>query len=101
MNRKRLLFLLVTAVLLLSAGAVLSQSSASFNLNWSTIAGGTGYSWSADYRVEGTIGQPVAHTEPATSASYQVSSGFWPPFAGVESPPLPLDNHLFLPYVSR
>jgi hypothetical protein len=100
MKGKRLLFLLATAVLLLSAGAVLSQSSASFNLNWSTIAGGTGYSWSADYRVEGTIGQPVAHTDPAASTDYRAASGFWPPFAGIESPDPP-PYKLHLPYVSR
>jgi hypothetical protein len=101
MRWKRTLLLLLTAVLLLGGGVVLSQSSTGFNLNWSTIAGGSGYSFSGDYRVEGTTGQSLAHTEPAASASYQVQGGFWPPFAGVQSPPPPLDNRLFLPYVSR
>jgi hypothetical protein len=101
MNWKRMFFLLAAAVLLLSSGVVLSQSSADFGLNWSAIAGGSGYSFSSDYRVEGTIGQSLAHTDPSASAGYQVQGGFWPPFAGVQSPPPPLDNQLFLPYVSR
>jgi hypothetical protein len=89
--------LLVAAVLLLTAGAVWSHSSADFALNWSAIAGGAGDSQAADYRVEGTIGQPLAHSVSA-GAGYRVEGGFWPPFTGVEAPP---PQQLFLPLVVR
>jgi hypothetical protein len=90
--------LLVAAVLLLTAGAVWSHSSADFALNWSTIAGGAGDSQATDYRVEGTIGQPLAHSV-STGAGYRVEGGFWPPFAGVQAPPP--SQQLFLPLVVR
>jgi hypothetical protein len=76
MRWKIIVLLFCTAVLLLAGGAVLSQSSANFQLNWTTIAGGGGDSQSADYRVEGTVGQSLAHSE-STSGSYRVEGGFW------------------------
>jgi hypothetical protein len=92
MNWKRLLFLLATAVLLLSGGVVLSQSSANFNLNWSTMAGGGGESTSATYRVEGSIGQSL--TELSSSGDYRVQSGFWQ--AHIAEP-----STIYLPLIMR
>jgi hypothetical protein len=97
MRWKIVVVLFCTAVLLVNAGLVLSQSSANFQLNWTTVAGGASDSQSADYRVEATIGQPLAHTA-STSSSYRVGGGFWLPFAG--GPTLPsLDTHLYLPVI--
>jgi hypothetical protein len=92
MRWKIVVLLFCTVMLLGGAGLVLSQSSADFQLNWTAVAGGGGDSQSADYRVEGTIGQSLAHSE-STGGNYRVEGGFWLPFA--------LDNQLYLPIVLR
>lgn len=78
MRWKIVVLLFCTAVLLVSAGLVLSQSSANFQLNWTAVTGSGGDSQSADYHVEGTIGQSLAHSE-STGGDYRVEGGFWLP----------------------
>jgi len=97
MRWKMILLGCATLLLLAAGGLVIGQSSTSFQLNWSTIAGGGGDSQSPDYRVEGTVGQALAHTE-AASASYRLEGGFWLPFAGVKAPPF---KRLYLPVIVR
>jgi hypothetical protein len=45
------------------------------SLDWSAFGGGAGSSASADYKVDGTIGQPAAGH--SASASYTLEVGFW------------------------
>ncbi len=65
--------ILIVSVLLLSAGLVLAQSSASFVLHRFELAGG-GVSTSTSYRLTGVIGQET--TSLTDSAQYQLSGGF-------------------------
>jgi hypothetical protein len=99
MRWKRIHFFLLAAILLLAGGTALSQGPADFTLDWSVIGGGGGDSSAAAYRVEGTIGQSLAHSQ-SSGSSYRVQGGFWPPFGGVDAPPLP-GSSLFLPFVVR
>ncbi len=65
-------------LLLLAAGAlVLAQSSADFNLEWHVIGNGGSASGSADYQVQGTIGQSLVSPAVSNSADYAMSSGYW------------------------
>ncbi len=92
-NRLALLFILVAALAMLTIGAVaLAQSSASFDLSWHTTGNGGGKSVSANYRVNGTIGQHIASHPVSGSASFQVSGGYW--FAQV-------NQTIYLPLVLR
>jgi hypothetical protein len=78
-KKQRIVILAVTMLLLLSFGAaVLAQTSTGFNLEWHVIGGGGNVSSSADYRVQGTIGQSVTSPPTASSAGFVVSSGYWP-----------------------
>jgi hypothetical protein len=78
-KKQRTVILAVTMLLLLSFGAaVLAQTSTGFNLEWHVIGGGGNESSSADYRVQGTIGQSVTSPPTASSAGFVVSSGYWP-----------------------
>ena len=78
MRRQKMLLPVVALLLLLTAGAVVwAQTAAGFDLVWNVIAGGGGRSSSADYRVEGTIGQAVAGPPAAGSADFMIGSGYW------------------------
>jgi hypothetical protein len=80
-NQPATLVVLVVALLLLgAAGAGLAQTSAGFNLEWHAIGSGGGEASSANYRVNGTVGQGIASPPSAISAAFVVSSGYW--FAG-------------------
>ena len=57
--------------------AVLAQTSSNFNLEWNVIGNGGQESTSANYSVNGTIGQGIASQPFANSTSYKVSSGYW------------------------
>ncbi|HFC12227.1 MAG TPA: hypothetical protein ENJ56_05230 [Anaerolineae bacterium] len=83
MNKKLLTLLLFGLILGLFVVQVGAQSSANYNVGWHVIAGGGGSVASANYRVDGTIGQGIAATDAASSASYRVSSGYWVPMSGV------------------
>jgi hypothetical protein len=69
---------LAVLLLLLAVGAVvMAQSSAGFNLESYVIGGGGGESSSANYQINGTIGQSVASHPISSSDSFRVSSGYW------------------------
>ncbi|MBC8446133.1 MAG: right-handed parallel beta-helix repeat-containing protein, partial [Chloroflexi bacterium] len=73
---------LLLAAVVLTTGA-LARSAADFDLWWHVIAGGGGHASSADYILDGSIGQPADGW--LSSAGYRLSAGFWPGI-GAESP---------------
>ena len=92
MKRKSLLLVAVGVLLMLTVGVtVLAQSSASFNLNWHVIGNGGGESGSAHYRVNGTFGQYAAAPPASSSASFNVSGGYW----------FNAENRIYLPLILR
>lgn len=78
-HKRRILYLASLFLLVISfvSTVVLAQTSASFNLEWNVIGSGGQESSSANYSVNGTIGQGIASQPSASSASFSVSSGFW------------------------
>jgi hypothetical protein len=80
MNNRALLLTLGPAILLgllLAGGAVLAQSSGSYNLEWNVIGGGGSVVSSANYVVGSTAGQGATSPLYSVSSSYMVSGGFW------------------------
>ncbi|CAG0935852.1 hypothetical protein TFLX_04703 [Thermoflexales bacterium] len=67
-----LIVLLAALLLVSSAGA---QNSASFDLSWYTLAGGSGRVASASYAMNGTVGQALVDSSESTS--YRLPSGYW------------------------
>ena len=92
--RKRV-SVVAAAVLLLSSPLIApaQSASASYQVPRQSIDGGAGRSASANYTVNGTIGQPDAGAT-MTSASYRVRGGFHPA-AESEAPPDPLFSNGF------
>jgi hypothetical protein len=84
MNRRQLLIVMgsLVAVGLLGAGAW-AMSLAGFDLGWHIMAGGGGHSSSAEYALDGSIGQPAVGM--LSSADYRLGAGFWPGI-GAETP---------------
>ncbi len=103
MKWKRTSLGLVAATLLLILTVALAQSATGFRIDRFVIAGGGGDLTSASYRLQGTLGQSIAHSEPAVSGSYRVQGGFWPPPAADAPPgtPTPSDHRIYLPLVFR
>ncbi len=78
MTRKKMALWTAAAILLLGLGSVaLAQSSSGFQLNWHLVGSGGGSATSAEYQVNGSIGQALAGPPQASSASYRVESGYW------------------------
>jgi hypothetical protein len=78
----------LTVAIALVTGA-LAQSSASFSLKKSAIAGGGGRATSAGRSLHGTIGQPAAGV--SGGPGIRLSAGFWSPvrLGGATSTPTP------------
>jgi hypothetical protein len=74
MSMRKVAVLLV-AVWLVDAGD-LAASLAGFDLGWHVIAGGGGHSSSADYALDGSLGQPAAGR--LSGGDYRLGAGFWP-----------------------
>ncbi len=91
--RHRLL-LITLLFLLVPVGVATAQSSTSFLLQRSVIAGGATAS-SASYVVTNVVGD--ANTSSAASASYKVSGGFLFPFEEATAN----DEQLWLPLIQR
>ena len=80
MNRTRgtrILALVVIFPLLVTAGLVSAQTSASYNLEWHVIGGGGQPLTSASFAVHSTAGQGAASPPLSTGSSYAVSGGYW------------------------
>lgn len=88
---KKKIILVILFLSLLFAGIALAQPMA-FSLPWWTVDGGGGRSESANFSLEGTIGQAEAGAE-MQSLSYSLSGGFW---AGGEAPH---SERIYLPVV--
>ena len=79
MKKKRILPILVALLLVLwLAGSALAMTSPTYRLDWYTPAtsSGGGFSISAHYAVNLTVGQ--AATGSASSPSYKAGLGYWP-----------------------
>jgi hypothetical protein len=70
----------VTCVVLVQA-----QSSADYDLTWSTVQSGGGISAGGDYCVGGTAGQPGAGA--SSGEGYTLAGGFWSGAGPVSAPP--------------
>lgn len=68
--------LLVLLLFIVGIG-VLAQTSVDFNLEWHVLAGGGGPSASADYVVNGTVGQSLAGPPQSGNSAFVVNSGYW------------------------
>jgi hypothetical protein len=69
---------LLTLLLLTMIGiGVLAQTSADFNLEWHVLVGSGGPSASADYVVNGTVGQSLAGPPQLGNDTFVVNSGYW------------------------
>jgi hypothetical protein len=88
MNRRQLLIVMssLAAVGLLGAGAW-AMSLAGFDLGWHVVAGGGGHSSSAEYALDGSIGQPAVGA--LSSADYTLGAGFWPGIGAESATPTP------------
>ena len=67
---------MVAFALLTPCSSLMAQSSASFNMEQSVIAGGGEKSSSPSFTLEGTIGQPAAGHR-STSQTFRLLNGFW------------------------
>ena len=115
-HSKRMVAAMVLLLISLSGGALLAQSSVSFQIERSVIAGGGSSSSSANFGVMGTLGQAGAGPPSLSSSSYQVHSGFWQPVAPTATPtatptpgatvtptvtPTPDPSTIYLPLITR
>ena len=78
--KRSMIFVLALAVLLTTlavGGAVLAQTSPSYNLEWHVIGGGGQPAASAHYLVNSTAGQGAASPPYSASGHYVVSGGYW------------------------
>jgi hypothetical protein len=95
---KRLLLIAAGSLLamwLLAAGVVVAYV-AEFGLDWNVVATGGGHAASADYVLDGTLGQPAAGG--ASNDDYQLGTGYW----GDTAPPtLATEHRIHLPLVLR
>ena len=93
MSKKRIALFSAGVLLLIVVGtAVLAQTSANFNLEWHVMAGGGQTATSANYQIDGTIGQSLAGPPAQISTSSQLTSGYW--VVGIE-------QHIFLPSIMK
>jgi len=89
MRNKMVVMLIAALALLLLAGVALAFDG--YDLSWDVIGGGGGHSEAAPYALDGTIGQAVAG--PASSAPYDLCSGYWCGGAA--------GNNIYLPLIMR
>ncbi len=78
-HKRTLLFSILAILLALTAigGAVLAQSSTSFDLEWHVIGSGGQPVSSASYVVNSTVGQGVASSPYLMSDNFAISGGYW------------------------
>ena len=101
MRRNFLSFFLALTLLLLvqmSSSVVLAQSSAGFNLQKYVIGSGGRDADSANYRVNGTVGQSITSQPVSKSANFIISSGYW---SADSRPPGNIGTAVYLPAVLK
>lgn len=74
--------LLASAMALGRAATATAQTGDGYDLTWNTVGAGGGASGDAQYRVDGSIGEPDAGLVTLTDGTYSVTGGFW---AGVSA----------------
>ena len=77
MKKSMILMLAVLLTTVTVGGAVLAQTSASYNLEWHVIGGGGQPVASTHYLVNSTAGQAAASPPYSFSTHYVVSGGYW------------------------
>ncbi len=79
----------ILIMMLLITSIALAQN---YQIDWYVIASGGGHSESADYLVDGTIGQAIVGQ--SSSENYIIEAGFWVGFRGDDCDYIPGDcNH--------
>jgi hypothetical protein len=91
--KKWVIWTLVLLLVLITAAAVLAQTSDSFDLGWHLLSGGGGTRQSASFRLDDVLGQWADGR--TASVARQVDPGYWP--AG----PADMAQHIFLPVVAH
>jgi hypothetical protein len=76
----------IKIILTILLGMTISAFAQTYHVDWYVIGSGGGHAQSANYQVDGTIGQPIVGH--ASSSNYQVDAGFW---AGAVSLSQPCD----------
>ena len=69
--------LVLLIVVLAGSASAQQQGPTAHVVNWYTLDGGGGTSNNGDFSLTGTIGQPDADTQPATSSGYVLAGGYW------------------------
>jgi hypothetical protein len=82
---------LVLLLFLWLPNIALAQGGGGYDLSWSSLDGGGGYSAAGGYTLGGTIGQPDAGT--LNAESYTLVGGFWAAAA--------IEYRVYLPMVLR
>lgn len=95
--RKAVLIALALVACLALAVPVLAQVSAIYDLPWHAIAGGGGKMESAQYTLQGTVGQ--AATGQMSFSGHTLCSGFW--CNDLSSAETPEDHWVYLPLVLK
>jgi hypothetical protein len=95
MKKIRIALIVALLAALVLAPAALAQVSADYALGWNLISGGGGLSTGTNYRITGSIGQPV--TGVAQSGAFRLETGYW---FRASLPPLP-QQFIYLPCVTR
>lgn len=94
MKRGRAFVLVLCIVALLAlVGSAFANAPEGYDLSWKVIGGGGGRATSAEYALEGTIGQ--AAIGPASGGNYQLGGGFWYGLGEIYRVYLPLVLKLF------
>jgi hypothetical protein len=92
--KRRLVFTLVLALVLLGTGVALAGGG--YDLSWWTAPGGGGLSTGTGYSLSGAAGQPAAGY--LSGNGYQLSGGFW---VGGAAAPGPGQYKAYVPFVKR
>jgi hypothetical protein len=90
--KRKLLLIILLAMLLLTAAGIATAHLAGYNLPWWTADSGGGSSNGGNYQLSGTIGQPDAGV--LSGGNYRLDGGFW-------SGSLQSELRLFLPLVKK
>jgi hypothetical protein len=94
--KRRYVALFVLLLLLVTGVAAQAQISAGYWLQWNVIVGGGSQSGSANYVLDGTVGESLVGPPAAGSGDYRLTLGYT-----TGGPPAPPPSHIYLPVVVR
>lgn len=75
--KRTTVIVLATLIALVSAIALAQSSGGEFEIVKSTIDNGGGTSFSGDFSITGTIGQPDANRQISAGGEFAIAGGFW------------------------